>query len=340
MNGPLAPLRNLQVVDPLVRLPLAVGLAHLLATVQLPAGRKVVASVTVAAIGALALPSFTSGLSAPGDFERIPGYWQSAASWLNRHAGNQAVLEVPGVRFGDYLWGRPRDDVLQPLFTGDWASGQFGSLGSPGLGRLLDAIDQRLAAGEGSAGLSALLARMGVKYVLVRNDLNRGDLHGAWPGRIHQALSESPGIVKVARFGALPVGHLYPDDAVTNLDTLYWPVEIYQVTAVQPAAELLPAAAAIRVYGGPEALLTLADEHMLGNRAVLLNSDAAGTLAGQTVVTDSLRRRMRSFGEIRAGYPAPVVRLPGGASERLYPGQGRTATVTARPRHGGCARRS
>ena len=38
--------------------------------------------------------------------------------------------------------------------------------------RLLDAIDQQFAAGDGSAGLTEVLARMGVKYVLVRNDLS------------------------------------------------------------------------------------------------------------------------------------------------------------------------
>ena len=51
----------------------------------------------------------------------------------------------------------------------------------------------------------------------------------------------------------------------------------------------------------PEALLTLADEGLLGHRPVLLNSDPAGLPAAASVVTDSLRRRVRNFGELRTG---------------------------------------
>ena len=44
---------------------------------------------------------------------------------------------------------------------------------------------------------------MGVKYVVVRNDLARTALNGAWPARINQALAASPGITRVAQFGPL-----------------------------------------------------------------------------------------------------------------------------------------
>ena len=55
-----------------------------------------------------------------------------------------------------------------------------------------------------------------------------------------------------------------------------------------------PAASALRVFGAPESLLTLADEGLLGSQAVLLNSDGAGLPAAASVVTDSLRRRVRT----------------------------------------------
>ena len=59
---------------------------------------------------------------------------------------------MPGAAFGQYLWGSPLDDVLQPLLTADWAERDLSAIGSAGNERLLDAIDQRLAAGDGSAG--------------------------------------------------------------------------------------------------------------------------------------------------------------------------------------------
>lgn len=302
INGPLSPLRNLRKFDPMIRLPVALGLAHLLASIRIPRISKAVSLVAATAVAMLATPALVGGMSQAGDFASLPSYWTSAADWLNVHAGNQAVLEEPGARFGEYVWGRPMDDVLQPLFNGDWASRQLNTVGSVGVTRLLDAIDQRMAAGDGSAGLTQVLAWMGVKYIVVRNDLLRSDLREAWPARIHQALQESPGIVKVAQFGSIPIGSEFPGDVVRNLDVPYPPVEIYQVTGAAPAVTVQPSAGTLRVYGGPEALLTLADEHLLNNRPVLLNADDPGLPARMSIVTDSLRRRIRNFGEIRVDY--------------------------------------
>jgi arabinofuranan 3-O-arabinosyltransferase len=82
-------------------------------------------------------------------------------------------------------------------------------------------------------------------------------------------------------------------------------VEIYQVAGAEPAATVQPAAGTLRVYGGPESLLTLAGENLLGrsgvswSRPVLLNDDGAGQPTSGSVVSDSLPRRERSFGTIR-----------------------------------------
>ena len=301
VNGPAAAFRNVRKFDPLIRLPIVLGLAHLLASVRLPRPRAVVAAAAALAIGGLALPAYAGGLAVAGDFRQIPPYWVSSANWLNRHAGRQAVLVVPGAPFGQYLWGSPLDDVLQPLTGADWAERDLSLIGSPGNERLLDAIDQRLAAGAGSAALTQVLARMGVLYLVVRNDLARPDLNGAWPARIGQALAASPGITKVAQFGA-PVGTTPAGDAAADFDPPYPPVQIYEVAGAQPVAAVQPATGTLRVYGGPEALLTLAGEGLLGNRAVLLNSDSPGLPAAGSVVTDTLRRRVRNFGELRTNY--------------------------------------
>jgi len=302
INGPLAPLRNFRKFDLLIRLPVAIGIAGLLASLRRPVGQTIARAVALAAIVVLAVPAYVTGLSPLGDFASVPRYWQDAARWLNKHAAHQGVLAVPGASFGEYIWGRPMDDVLQPYLTDGWVSLQLSTIGSPGLERLLEAIDLRLANGDGSPGLGQLLARMGIRYVVARNDLFRPGLRGAWPARINQALSQSAGIEKVAAFGPVPVGTFYPDNAVSSFDTPYQPVEIYRVQDVQPLASVFPADQAIRIYGGPEALLTLADERLLRGRPVLLNSDSPATAAPRTVVTDSLRRRVRNFGEIRVDY--------------------------------------
>ncbi|HXZ65628.1 MAG TPA: alpha-(1-_3)-arabinofuranosyltransferase family protein [Streptosporangiaceae bacterium] len=304
INGPLAPLRNFDKFDALIRLPIALGLASLLGQVAQVRPRAALTAIAVGAIGLVALPAYVSGLSVQGSFRSVPGYWTSAADWLNRHAGDSAVLEEPGARFGQYTWGSPLDDILQPLFVGDWAASQLGVIGSVGNTRLLEAIDQQMSAGQGSAGLTQLLGRMGIKYVLVRNDLLRADLRQAWPSRIHDAISESPGLVQVARFGR--PGRRPADNAVRDVDPPYPPVEIYQVQGAQPAVVVQPTAGTLRVYGAPEALLTLADQGILAGRPVLLNTDGPQVRAAATVVTDSLRRRVRNFGEIRDDYSATL----------------------------------
>ena len=302
INGPLAPLRNLRKFDPLIRLPIALGLAALPASVRIRRPRLATSAAVAAVIGLLALPVYVSGLGMDGSFTRIPGYWLSAANWLNRHAGDQGILEEPGARFGQYTWGSPMDDVLQPFVTGNWASVQNSDLGSAGNMRLLEAIDRQISAGDGSAGLTAVLAGMGVKYVVVRNDLVRDDLYGAWPARIHQALAESPGIVKVAQFGSAPAGNHLAGNATSSFDAPYPPVEIYRVDSADPVAIIQPAADAIRVYGAPESVLALADDKVLAGQPVLLNNDDPAAHAGYEVVTDSLRRVVRNFGEIRIDY--------------------------------------
>jgi arabinofuranan 3-O-arabinosyltransferase len=301
INGPASPFRNLWKFDPMIRLPLALGLAHLLAAARVPRARATLGALAAVALGSLAVPAVTTGLASPGSFSQVPSYWVSAANWLTAHAGNQAVLVEPGSAFGEYTWGSPMDDVLQALTNVDWAGRNLEAIGSVGNERLLDAIDQQFAAGDGSAGLTMVLARMGVKYVLVRNDLSSAALEGTWSARIHDALATSPGLTLAAQFGPA-VGGGTSDNAVSGFDSRYPAVQIYQVAGAQAAAVVQPAADTLRVYGAPESMTTLANEDLLGDRPVLINDDGAGEPVAGSVVTDSLRRRTVNFGQLRTDY--------------------------------------
>ncbi|MFI9839359.1 alpha-(1-_3)-arabinofuranosyltransferase family protein [Nonomuraea sp. NPDC051941] len=299
LDGPLAPLRNLRKFDPLVRLPLALGLAHLLAHVTARA-RLPIRSVAVATLAALVLPVFNQGLAPPGEFKEVPLYWRQAATWLNQNAGDDGVLVVPGSKFGEYLWGRPMDDPLQPLSAVRWTARQVTAAGSVGMTRLLDVIDQRLTAGHGSAGLTEVLRRMGVHYLLVRNDLMRANLQGAWPSRVYEALRESPGITKVTSFGG-EVGDTGTDDAIESVDWPFPALELYKVSESTDMVSVEPAADALEVRGGPDSLLTMGDLGLLGEGPALVNGDGADS-GLPTVVSDGLRLRERQFGEIRSNW--------------------------------------
>jgi arabinofuranan 3-O-arabinosyltransferase len=301
INGPASPFRNLWKFDPMIRLPLAIGLAHLLAAPWTARARAALGAVAAIALASLAVPALSTGLASPGSFSQVPAYWAAAAGWLTAHAGSQAVLVEPGAAFGEYTWGSPMDDVLAGLTNVDWAGRNLETVGSVGNERLLDAIDQQFAAGDGSAGLTAVLARMGVKYVLVRNDLSRAALDGTWPARIHDTIAASGGMTLAAQFGPAAGGGT-PDDAVADFDPPYPAVQIYRVAGAQPTAVVQPAAGTLRVYGAPEAMITLANEGLLGDRPVLINDDGAGEPVTGSVVTDSLRRRTVNFGELRTNY--------------------------------------
>ncbi|MBD8869683.1 alpha-(1-_3)-arabinofuranosyltransferase domain-containing protein [Nocardioides donggukensis] len=331
LDGSLAPFRNVHKLDPLIRLPLVVGLAWLLELAArtaeprrlVVAGRDVTVSARPAVVGLAALavvaaatPAVAGRLAPTDPVQETPPYWRAASAWLEANAGDREVLLAPGSSFADYLWGAPRDEPLQYLEGGpDWAVRNAIPLTPPGNIRMLDAVEERLAQGRGSRGLAAYLARSGIRYVVVRNDLVvSSDIPD--PALVHQALADSPGLVPVRGFGPEVGGeaHLETEEGriVVNggWQTARRAVEVYQVertTASAVSASSLPL-----VVGGPEDLLGLADVGLLGDDPVRLGVDvdpAGDRPDGQVLLTDGLLGRERFFGRVHDGYSA--VTTPG-----------------------------
>ncbi|MCG5471616.1 alpha-(1-_3)-arabinofuranosyltransferase family protein [Micromonospora sp. LAH09] len=312
LDGPLGALRNLHKFDVVLRLPLALATAHMLDTVGLiavirrfsrPTGmapRRVALGVTAAALVAVSAGAGSAGLTAGGGFPALPEHWRQASGWLDRHAGPGTTLLVPGSNFAEYDWGRSLDEPVQPLLDSPWAVRSLVPAGSTGNARLLSAIDDRLAAGAAAPGLADVLARLGVRYLLVRNDLRQPVGAVAWPLLVHRTLDSAPGLFKVAEFG--PDVGLPPDFFGAwdyGLRKVYAAVEIYQVDRPTPQVSLADAARPLDLVGAPETLLDLSDAGVLGNRPVILNGDASGAVAGGSVLADSLRNREVDFGIVR-----------------------------------------
>ena len=85
--------------------------------------------------------------------------------------GSRALI-VPGAPFPTYVWGETVDDAIQPLAGSPWVERSAVPLAQPGLIRLLDAIEGRLATGLADSSLAPLLARSGIGFVVLRNDLD------------------------------------------------------------------------------------------------------------------------------------------------------------------------
>ncbi|MBM0233595.1 DUF3367 domain-containing protein [Micromonospora sp. STR1_7] len=312
LDGPLAALRNLHKFDVVLRLPLALATAHMLDTAGRiavirrytrptnMAPRRVALGVTAVALLAVSGGAANAGLPAGGGFWAVPQHWRQATEWLDQRAGPGTTLLVPGSNFAEYNWGRSLDEPVQPLLDAPWAVRSLVPAGSAGNARLLTAIDERLASGTVSPGLTDVLGRLGVRYLLVRNDLRQPVGGIAWPVLVHRTLDSAPGLFRVAAFG--PSSGVKPDlDGAWDygLHEPYPAVEIYQVDRPTPRATLADAAQPLSLVGAPETLLDLSDAGVLGNQPVILDGDAPAAAGGGTVLADSLRNREVDFGLVR-----------------------------------------
>ncbi|MEV6428966.1 alpha-(1-_3)-arabinofuranosyltransferase [Nocardia sp. NPDC051463] len=331
-----APLRNVHKLEPLIRLPLVLGLAHLLARVPLPAAvpmpvwRSAFAhperdrSVAVAALIFTALVLSTSlawtGKLAPrGSYEHVPEYWQQTADWLTHNASDTRALIVPGAPFGSQVWGLTRDEPLQALASTPWAVRDAVPLNPPGTIRAMDSVQRLIADGRPSTGLAATLADQGIGILVLRNDLDPETSRSTRPMLAHQALDGSPGLTKVTEFGAPIETTVIADDLVADGDLrpTYPAVEIYRVDVPPPGtpAEVRSGPGAPRsfpgaytvpletvpvIQGGPEVLERLRRDHGKANTPVLLASDAsnAGLPIGPVTVTDTPMDREADFGRV------------------------------------------
>ena len=144
--------------------------------------RVAVGIVMLTALAVSTSLAWTGRLTPPGTFSAIPQYWHEAADWLTEHnpdlpTGRPGrVLVVPGAPFATQVWGTSHDEPLQVLGNSPWGVRDSIPLTPPQTIRALDSVQRLFAAGGPSAGLADTLARQGISYVVVRNDLDPDDV--------------------------------------------------------------------------------------------------------------------------------------------------------------------
>jgi arabinofuranan 3-O-arabinosyltransferase len=331
LDGPLAPLRNVHKFDPVIRLPLVIGLAFCVDEIRQRAaaargtsgtrGDRITlrawAVIAVVAVLGAALPAVTGRVTPAAAYSDVPGYWYDAAEWLAAQEDQGIALLVPGSSFGSYVWGDPRDEPFQAIATTPWAVRNAIPLAPAGNIRMLDAIEGRLAQGRGSDGLASYLRRAGISHLVMRNDLSRNaDIPD--PVLVHQAIADSPGIELAAEFGptiggaARIEGDLGKAMVNGGWQSEYAAVEVYAVAP--PPASVETASADTVVVGGPEDLLDLVDLGVLDDAPVRLAADDPEPDEGASVLlTDGLRTVERNFGRLHDSSSATLTEEEDGA---------------------------
>ncbi|MGZ4777550.1 MAG: alpha-(1-_3)-arabinofuranosyltransferase domain-containing protein, partial [Oryzihumus sp.] len=347
LDGPLAALRNTHKFDVVLRLPLVLGLAHLVASVQaLPrdlgarALRTGVLMAAVAAVAGVAIPAYSGDLAPGAPVQAVPDYWFATARYLAAHPGGGTALELPAAPFGDYLWGSPHDDILQAVARSPWAVRNIVPLAQPGNVLMLDAITAATEIGRPDPRLAGFLASNGVGYLVVRNDLQPFRSGAPDAVVLHQSLDRSPGLHRVASFGPqVGSGAEVTTAAGRRLLTSrgrsarYPAVEIYRVDPVSsqdtPQVTALVASTVPVVSGDPGSRLATA----ASDTAAVLAGDTRGRRFGPTYLTDGLTRRETAFTTVRRNQSAAMTpqapwRLRSVQhSHRLYPAQPRWETT-------------
>ena len=127
----------------------------------------------------------------------IPGYWKQAFSALDRRDIGYRAVFIPSTGWGVYRWGAIKEGVVeadQTLTAVDPARFPVGQrYGS----NLLAAIEQPYLNGLPAAGTSTLLRYLGIRDVVLQNDLDWRRSNTARPASLQRLLGD-PGLEPAA----------------------------------------------------------------------------------------------------------------------------------------------
>jgi arabinofuranan 3-O-arabinosyltransferase len=326
LDGPLAPLRNVHKADLMVRLPLALGLAHLLGL--LAAWRPARARTRAAVLGAAALvvvaaaaPAFGGAIAARGSVDSLPQHWRDVGAWLDASGGGRALI-VPAANFAEYTWGRPLDEPLRPLTATPYAVRDGVPLAPAGTIRLLDEVERRLQTGRSLGGATQVLRDAGVRYLVVRNDLSIEDSGQPPVAFARSAIQQSPDTRFLKGFGPSQLNLV--GDRVFQLEVFELEGQVATELALWPSADVVGST------GATEDLARLAEAGVSG--PVIFEGDRTSTVRPtRDVATDGFRARTRWFGAPRGQDVSPTLaedEVDGAPDYLPWPETGRRSVVS------------
>ena len=329
LDGVLAPLRNVHKFDPLVRLPLVLGLALLVDRARYrvrPRARAARASRArtrgdrrhgrCCPWSVARSPACAGRLAPVGAVSRRSRLLVRGGRLARARSGEPNRPGRARHRLRHLRLGPTRDEPIQALAESPWAVRNAVPL-TPA-GQHPDARRGRapaLAQGRGSPGLADYLRRAGVTHLVraQRPRARRSDVPD--PVLVHQALADSPGLRRVATFGPEVGGeaHLTDEDDQRVLVNGGWQdryraVEVFAVEGSSPTGHDGHDTGRVRGRrpgggrgaGGPARPGRPRDPPGPADRArARRRPDQAP--AGPVVLTDGLRETERNFGRVHDG---------------------------------------
>ncbi len=275
----------------------------------------------------------------------VPGYWERAATSLDRLPDNTRILAVPGGAGGNYRWGmRSPDDLFPSLFQRTVVSHVTVAGEGETAANLMAGTDVPLNQGTLPPGSLSTLARyLGAGQVLVRNDTRYEEVNGAPPSTVHQAVADDPGLRLTTTYGRPGQNILRPDQPrdQQDQDLSLHPLEQYSVRAAVPTVRAEPVGRTLLIDGDGFAVPTLAEGGLLdGYRPFryMGDLDTKGLAAvidggGGIALTDTNRRRTWSINRLTDAYSSTLsadddIRTGVGPSLTLFPDRPETQTTT------------
>lgn len=292
LDGALQIFRNVHKIDPVVRLPLAIGFgcaaargaeALVARAPRLREAERLLLLAPLLVVLVLGRPYLEGSARTPG-WDAIPTDWQLASAYLADHAPGGVdggrTLVVPGSRFAQQDWGWTLDEPLTILGEAPMVSRSQVPL-IPGASiRYLSGLDQQIATGRATEALVDELARAGITHVVIRRDLLRGLTDSPHPGASAVSLARA-GLHRVAGFGRTPDGAA---------------VEVFEVPDALALLRATDVDDVATVRGASESVLAVQDGDLVGPGQATVLEGEPGWDRPADVVTDSDQRRERAFG--------------------------------------------
>ncbi len=217
-----------------------------------PARSRAVGVAAAVAIVIGAFPFWSGNLYDPElqVTDGIPGYWMDAMDWLDDQPGDTRVLTLPGLTRARYRWGSPGDDIIDTWLARPHVENIAVPLTTPVPADLLEAIDVGAFDGNYEQGLLApILRRIGVEYVLIRNDLMWEELDVRRPADL-STLRADPDLDLVRTFGEPGENTVGVVSGQTSLERRLPPIEIYRLADPPSSLPRVTSAEWVLLEGG------------------------------------------------------------------------------------------